>query len=44
MTLFDYVLALCILLGSLLVLSAAFYAVLRLRRNRQASAVQREVP
>ncbi|CAH0263874.1 hypothetical protein SRABI128_03212 [Microbacterium sp. Bi128] len=34
MTLPGYVLALCILLGSLLILSAVFYILLRTRRRR----------
>ena len=44
MTLPGYVFALCILLGSLVLLSAAFYVILRLKRRRQASVVQRQVP
>ncbi|CAH0292708.1 hypothetical protein SRABI26_04281 [Arthrobacter sp. Bi26] len=44
MTLPGYVLALCILLGSLVLLSAVFYGLLRLRRRRQgpASVPQRQ--
>ena len=38
MTLPGYVLALCILLGSLVFLSAVFYVVLRLRRRRRGTA------
>ena len=44
MTLPGYIFALFILLGSLVLLSAVFYVVLRLQRGRQASALDREVP
>ena len=44
MTLPGYVFALSILMGSLVLLSAAFYVILRLKRRRQASVVQRQVP
>ena len=44
MTLPGYVLALCILLGSLLLLAAVFYAVICVKRKKTASALQRQVP
>ncbi|MGP4031775.1 hypothetical protein [Pseudarthrobacter sp. 1C304] len=44
MTLPGYVFALIILLGSLVLLAAVAYLVLCIRRRRQSSVLQREVP
>lgn len=43
-TLHGYVLALCLVLGSLLALVAVLYLVLCVKRKRLASAFQRQVP
>ena len=42
MTLFGYVLALCVLLGSLVLLATLSYGILRLKRRRQTSAPKRQ--
>ena len=42
-TLHGYVLALCLVLGSLLVLATVFYVAIRVKRKRLASALQRQV-
>lgn len=44
MTLPGYVLALCVLLGSLVLLAAVFYTVLRFKRKKQASAPANPAP
>ena len=43
MTLSGYVLALCVLLGSLVLLATLFYGILRLKRGRQTSVTKRQV-
>jgi hypothetical protein len=43
-TLPGYVLALCILLGSLLLLAAGFYAVLRFKSGRQSGVPRNQEP
>ena len=44
MTLPGFILALCLNLGSLLVLASVFYVAICVRRKRHASALQRQVP
>ena len=44
MTLPGYVFALCLLLGSLLIIAAVFYVAICVKRKRHASALQRQVP
>ena len=44
MTLPGYILALCILLGSLLVLATVFYVAICVKRKKQSSVLQRQVP
>ena len=40
----GYVLALCLLLGSLFSVAAIFYVAICVKRKRHASALQRQVP
>jgi hypothetical protein len=44
LTLLGYFFALCVLLGSLLLVAAILHLVLRLRLRKHASAFQRQVP